>query len=207
MCRKACRRDGRGVHHELRGQQVLSGIARMRIRLARRTRTIRRRWWSPPAIPLRIRATFRCTFRRNMFGHGRAVARRADGMDRTWATLLDNMIAQHRLPVMIGVFLGNGGAMRRAANGAWNTTRCRASTRSLSRRSAAAGGGRIQRETGPGTPTDARPWARARRFRAMIMAWYHPEWYHRVLTYSGPCESAVAERSHVRTARGSCMST
>src|ERR1035437_7496603 len=33
----------------------------------------------------------------------------ADGMDRTWATLLDNMIAQHRLPVMIGVFIGNGG--------------------------------------------------------------------------------------------------
>ena len=31
---------------------------------------------------------------------------------------------------------------------------------------------------------------------ALIMAWYHPEWYHRVLTYSGNIyEPAVAVES------------
>jgi hypothetical protein len=33
----------------------------------------------------------------------------ADGMDRAWATVFDNMIAAHRLPAMVGVFIGNGG--------------------------------------------------------------------------------------------------
>jgi iron(III)-enterobactin esterase len=33
----------------------------------------------------------------------------ADGVDFSWTTAFDNLIAQHRLPVIIGVFIGNGG--------------------------------------------------------------------------------------------------
>ena len=33
----------------------------------------------------------------------------ADGVDKAWVPMLDNLIAQHRIPVLVGVFIGNGG--------------------------------------------------------------------------------------------------
>ena len=33
----------------------------------------------------------------------------ADGIDRGWFTVLDNLIAQHRVPAMIAISIGNGG--------------------------------------------------------------------------------------------------
>ena len=110
----------------------------------------------------------------------------ADGMDRTWATMLDNMIAAHRLPVMIGVFIGNGGGDAQGSERGLEYD-------TMSGKYAEF----VQAEVLPlveqkyNVKLTKDPDGRATMgsssggSAAMIMAWYHPEWYHRVLTVSG----------------------
>ena len=101
-------------------------------------------------------------------------------------TILDNMIADHRLPVMVAMMINSGGGDSMAASAAWSTTRSPGKYAEF-----------IETEVLPKITQDYHitfskdPNARMTMGGssggacAFTMAWYHPEWYHRVLTYSG----------------------
>ena len=110
----------------------------------------------------------------------------ADGIDKGLFTALDNLIAQKRLPVMIGISIGNGsGDAQGSQRGLEYDT--------MSGLYAEF----VEKEVLPLVEKNAKvkltkdPEGRATMggssggSAALIMAWYHPELYHRVLTYSG----------------------
>ncbi len=110
----------------------------------------------------------------------------ADGPDRQLFTALDNLIAQHRVPVMIAISISNGsGDAQGSQRGLEYDT--------MSARYAEF----VETEVLPLVEKQAKvkltkdPDARATMgcssggSAAMIMAWYRPDLYHRVLTYSG----------------------
>jgi len=110
----------------------------------------------------------------------------ADGPDRMLFTALDNLIAEHRVPVMIAISIGNGsGDAQGSERGLeYDTMSGRyaefVETEVLPR---------VEKESNVKLTKD--PEGRATMGGssggscALIMAWYHPELYHRVLTYSG----------------------
>jgi hypothetical protein len=110
----------------------------------------------------------------------------ADGPDRQLFWALDTMIAQHKLPVMIGISIGNGGGDAQGSERGLEYD-------TMSGRYAEF----VETEVLPRVEAEAHvkltqdPDARATMGGssggscALIMAWYHPELYHRVLTYSG----------------------
>ena len=110
----------------------------------------------------------------------------ADGPDKALFTALDSLIAQHRVPVMIAISIGNGsGDAQGSERGLEYDT--------MSGKYAEF----VEREVLPLVEKTANvkltkdPNGRATMGGssggscALIMAWYHPELYHRVLTYSG----------------------
>jgi enterochelin esterase family protein len=110
----------------------------------------------------------------------------ADGPDWLLFTSLDGLIAEHKLPTMIGISIGNGsGDAQGSERGLEYDT--------MSGRYAEF----VENEVLPLVESQAHvklthdPDGRATMGGssggscALIMAWYHPEWYHRVLTYSG----------------------
>jgi enterochelin esterase family protein len=110
----------------------------------------------------------------------------ADGPDPLLFTVLDNLIAQKRVPVMIAISIGNGsGDAQGSQRGLEYDT--------MSGRYAEF----VETEVLPlvekqyNVRLTRDPDARATMgcssggSAALAMAWYHPEWYHRVLTYSG----------------------
>jgi hypothetical protein len=110
----------------------------------------------------------------------------ADGPDRLLFTALDNLIAEKKVPVMIAISIGNGsGDAQGSERGLEYDT--------MSGRYAEF----VEQEVLPLVETQCRvtltrdPDGRATMGGssggscALIMAWYHPELYHRVLTYSG----------------------
>ena len=110
----------------------------------------------------------------------------ADGPDRMLLWALDALIAERKIPVMIGISIGNGGG---DAQG---------SERGLEYDTMSGLYGEfVEKEVLPMVEAQAHvkltqdPDARATigyssgGACALIMAWYHPELYHRVLTYSG----------------------
>ena len=110
----------------------------------------------------------------------------ADGPDRALFTALDNLIAQHRVPVMIAISIGNGsGDAQGSERGLEYDT--------MSGQYAEF----VEKEVLPLVEKQCHvnltrnPDARATMGGssggscALIMAWYHPELYRRVLTYSG----------------------
>lgn len=110
----------------------------------------------------------------------------ADGPDPLLFTALDNLIAQKRVPVMVAVSIGNGsGDAQGSQRGLEYDT--------MSGRYAEF----VETEVLPLVERQCRvtltkdPEGRATMggssggSAALIMAWYHPELYHRVLTYSG----------------------
>ena len=110
----------------------------------------------------------------------------ADGPDRMLFTVLDSLIAQRRVPVMIAISIGNGsGDAQGSERGLEYDT--------MSGRYAEF----VEKEVLPLVEAQAHvkltsdPDGRATMGGssggscALIMAWYHPELYHRVLTYSG----------------------
>lgn len=110
----------------------------------------------------------------------------ADGVDNMLFTTLNNLIAQKRVPVMIGISIGNGsGDAQGSERGLEYDT--------MSGLYAEF----VESEVLPRVEKEAQvkltknPEGRATMggssggSAALIMAWYHPEWYHRVLTYSG----------------------
>ena len=110
----------------------------------------------------------------------------ADGPDRMLFTALDGLIAEHKLPVMIAISIGNGsGDAQGSERGLEYDT--------MSGRYAEF----VEHEVLPLVEQKAHvtlthdPDGRATMGGssggscALIMAWFHPELYHRVLTYSG----------------------
>jgi hypothetical protein len=110
----------------------------------------------------------------------------ADGPDKALFTALDNLIAEHKVPVMIAISIGNGsGDAQGSQRGLEYDT--------MSGLYAEW----VEKEVLPlvekqyNVKLTKNPEGRATMGGssggscALIMAWYHPELYHRVLTYSG----------------------
>ena len=110
----------------------------------------------------------------------------ADGPDQLLFTALDNLIAQGRVPVMVAISIGNGGGDAQGSERGLEYD-------TMSGRYAEF----VEQEVLPLVEKQASvkltqdPEGRATMGGssggscALIMAWYHPELYHRVLTYSG----------------------
>ncbi len=110
----------------------------------------------------------------------------ADGPDHILFTVMDNLIAQHRLPVMIAISIGNGGGDAQGSERGLEYD-------TMSGRYAEF----VEEEVLPLIEKQYHvklthdPDGRAAMGGssggscAFIMAWYHPELYHRILTYSG----------------------
>ncbi len=110
----------------------------------------------------------------------------ADGPDRLLFTALDSLIAQHRVPVMIAISIGNGsGDAQGSQRGLEYDTMTGLYAEFVEKEVLP----RVEKEASVKLTKD--PEGRATMgcssggSAAMIMAWYHPELYHRVLTYSG----------------------
>src|SRR5215472_6168840 len=110
----------------------------------------------------------------------------ADGPDRLLFTVLDNLIAEKKVPAMIAISIGNGsGDAQGSQRGLEYDT--------MSGRYAEFVETEVLPlvETKAGVKLTKDPNGRATMGGssggscALIMAWYHPELYHRVLTYSG----------------------
>jgi enterochelin esterase-like enzyme len=110
----------------------------------------------------------------------------ADGPDQLLFNTLDNLIFQKRLPAMVAISIGNGsGDAQGSERGLEYDT--------MSGRYAEF----VETEVIPLVEQQCNvkltkdPEGRATMggssgaAAALIMAWYHPEWYHRVLSYSG----------------------
>ncbi len=110
----------------------------------------------------------------------------ADGPDNELFTAIDNLIAEHKDPPMIAISIGNGGGDAQGSERGLEYD-------TMSGRYARF----VEQEVLPLVESKCNvtltkdPDARATMGGssggscALIMAWYHPELYHRVLTYSG----------------------
>ena len=110
----------------------------------------------------------------------------ADGPDRVLFTALDNLIAEKKVPAMIAISIGNGGGDAQGSERGLEYD-------TMSGRYAEF----VETEVLPLVEKQCNvqltkdPDGRAAMGGssggscALIMAWYHPELYHRVLTYSG----------------------
>ena len=110
----------------------------------------------------------------------------ADGPDRLLFAALDNLIAEHKLPAIIAISIGNGGGDAQGSQRGLEYD-------TMSGKYAEF----VENEVLPRVETEAKvklthdPDGRATTGGssgascALSMAWYHPEWYHRVLSYSG----------------------
>lgn len=110
----------------------------------------------------------------------------ADGPDAALFTALDNLIAEHRVPVMIAISIGNGGGDAQGSERGLEYDTMSGLYAKF-----------VEKEVLP--LVEAKYHVRLTRDPegratmggssggscALIMAWYHPELYHRVLTYSG----------------------
>ncbi len=110
----------------------------------------------------------------------------ADGPDPALFTVLDNLIAQHRVPVMIAISIGNGsGDAQGSERGLEYDTMSGLYAEFVENEVLP----RVEKQYGVKLTKD--PEGRATMGGssggscALIMAWFHPELYHRVLTYSG----------------------
>ena len=110
----------------------------------------------------------------------------ADGPDRLLFTALDNLIAEHRVPVMIAISIGNGsGDAQGSERGLEYDTMSGLYAEFVEKEVLP----RVEKQYNVKLTKD--PEGRATMGGssggscALIMAWYHPELYHRVLTYSG----------------------
>jgi len=110
----------------------------------------------------------------------------ADGPDHLLFTTLNNLIAEGKVPVMIAISISNGSG---DAQGSERGLEYDAMTGAYAEF--------VEKEVLPLVESKCNvkltndPEGRATMGGssggscALIMAWYHPEWYHRVLTYSG----------------------
>ncbi|MGY4385711.1 enterochelin esterase family protein [Pedobacter sp. UYP24] len=110
----------------------------------------------------------------------------ADGTDNLLFTVLDNLIAKGKVPVMIAISIGNGSGDAQGSERGLEYDTMNGLYAEF-----------VEKEILPLIESNYHvkltkdPAGRATMGNssggscALIMAWYHPEWYHRVLTYSG----------------------
>jgi enterochelin esterase family protein len=110
----------------------------------------------------------------------------ADGPDRVLFTALDNLIAEHKVPVMIAISIGNGSGDSQGSERGLEYDTMSGKYAEFVEAEVLP---RVEKQYNVKLTKD--PDGRATMGGssggscALIMAWYHPEWYHRVLTYSG----------------------
>jgi enterochelin esterase-like enzyme len=106
--------------------------------------------------------------------------------DMTLPHILDNMIAQHRLPAMLVIMIANGGG---DAQGSERGLEYDTMSGKFAEFIEAEVLPDVEKNCGVKLTKD--PEGRGAMggssggSAALEMAWYHPEWYHRVITYSG----------------------
>jgi iron(III)-enterobactin esterase len=110
----------------------------------------------------------------------------ADGPDQLLFSTLDTLIAEQKVPAMIAISIGNGSGDAQASERGLEYDTMSGVYAEF-----------VEKEVLPLVESQAHvkltkdPEGRATMGGssggscALIMAWYHPEWYHRVLTYSG----------------------
>ncbi len=110
----------------------------------------------------------------------------ADGPDKALFTALDNLIAAHKIPVMIGISIGNGGSDAQGSERGLEYDTMSTKYDEIVEQEVLP---LVEKQCNVKLTKD--PEGRATMggssggSAAMIMAWYHPEMYHRILTYSG----------------------
>jgi enterochelin esterase-like enzyme len=110
----------------------------------------------------------------------------ADGPDRVLFTALDNLIAQRRVPVMIGISISNGsGDAQGSQRGLEYDTMSGLYAEFVEKEVLPLVEQKYNVKLTKDLEGRATMGGSSGGSCALIMAWYHPELYHRVLTYSG----------------------
>jgi iron(III)-enterobactin esterase len=110
----------------------------------------------------------------------------ADGPDRLLFSVLDTLIAQRKVPVMIAISIGNGsgdaqGSQRGLEYDTMSGTYAEFVEKEVLPLVESQAHVKLTRNPDGRATTGGSSGGSC----ALIMAWYHPELYHRVLTYSG----------------------
>jgi enterochelin esterase-like enzyme len=110
----------------------------------------------------------------------------ADGPDPALFTALDNLIAEHRVPVMIAISISNGsGDAQGSERGLEYDTMSGRYAEFVEQEVLPLVESKYKVKLTKDSDGRATMGGSSGGSCALIMAWYHPEWYHRVLTYSG----------------------
>jgi enterochelin esterase-like enzyme len=110
----------------------------------------------------------------------------ADGPDRSLFTTLDNLIAQKRVPVIIAISIGNGsGDAQGSQRGLEYDTMSGLYAEWVEKEVLPLVEKQYNVKLTKNPDGRATMGGSSGGSCALIMAWYHPELYHRVLTYSG----------------------
>jgi enterochelin esterase-like enzyme len=110
----------------------------------------------------------------------------ADGLDWLLFSTLDSLITQHKLPVMIAISVGNGsGDAQGSQRGLEYDTMSGAYTEFVEREVLPLVEARAHVKLTKDPDGRATMGGSSGGSCALIMAWYHPELYYRVLIYSG----------------------
>jgi enterochelin esterase family protein len=110
----------------------------------------------------------------------------ADGPDRALFTTLDNLIAARRVPVMIAISISNGGGDAQGSErGLEYDTMSGVYAEFVEKEVLPQVEKRFNVRLTNNPDGRATMGGSSGGSCALIMAWYHPELYHRVLTYSG----------------------
>lgn len=110
----------------------------------------------------------------------------ADGPDNALFTALDNLIAEGKVPVMIAISIGNGsGDAQGSQRGLEYDTMSGRYTEFVEKEILPLVESKCQVKLTKNPAGRATMGGSSGGSCALIMAWYHPELYHRVLAYSG----------------------
>ena len=110
----------------------------------------------------------------------------ADGPDQALFTALDNLIAEHKVPVLIAISIGNGsGDAQGSERGLEYDTMSGLYAEWVQKEVLPLVESQYNVKLTDDPDGRATMGGSSGGSCALIMAWYHPEWYHRVLTYSG----------------------
>ena len=110
----------------------------------------------------------------------------ADGPDNLLFTVLDNLIAEGKVPAMIAISIGNGsGDAQGSERGLEYDTMSGLYAEFVENEILPLVENKCKVKLTKDPAGRATMGGSSGGSCALIMAWYHPEWYHRVLTYSG----------------------
>ena len=110
----------------------------------------------------------------------------ADGPDKSLFAALDNLIAEHKVPVMVAISIGNGsGDAQGSERGLEYDTMSGLYAEFVEKEVLPLVEEKCNVKLTKDPETRATMGCSSGGSCALIMAWYHPDLYHRVLTYSG----------------------